>query len=143
MLNSCIIDSAHGAPPPFTTRRDFSVFRCSDCGLIMADVEYRPQIYERESYYSMKFKSREDIDKYWGFRWRHVLSTARRTAPKLALNQTGFAPVHYETLSTYMEWLWNVETETHLYRRFSSGDCVHWTWARITSSLPRRCRPSR
>ena len=246
MLDSCIIDSAHGTPTRFTRRRDIFVFRCSDCGLIMADVEYRPQIYERESYYSMKFKSKEDIDKYWGFRWRHVLNTARRTVPmrsvldvgagngyfvyvassefhmeatgleisqaeiefasrqlgvrlisqmlhehdrrdysavslfnvlehvpdplsllrqardhlapggvvlvttpnpsclrarakglknwgmidpphhmnlftkqglKLALNQTGFAPAHYETLSTYMEWLWNIDTETHLYRR--------------------------
>ena len=79
---ACIADAAHGPPPYFLTRDHVPVHRCERCGTIMALVEFEHAQYESDSYYSMKFRTREAIDRYWGMRWRHVLaSLGRRTPP--------------------------------------------------------------
>jgi 2-polyprenyl-3-methyl-5-hydroxy-6-metoxy-1,4-benzoquinol methylase len=46
----------------------------------MADVAFDHDVYEREGYYTLKFATREGVDRYWGFRWRHVLRTIVRVA---------------------------------------------------------------
>jgi 2-polyprenyl-3-methyl-5-hydroxy-6-metoxy-1,4-benzoquinol methylase len=39
----------------------------------MADLEFVHEQYESDSYYTIAFKTREEVDTHWGFRWRHVL----------------------------------------------------------------------
>lgn len=51
----------------------------------MADLEFTPEQYESDSYYTMAFKTKAEIEGEWGFRWRHILNTLQRytAAPKL------------------------------------------------------------
>jgi 2-polyprenyl-3-methyl-5-hydroxy-6-metoxy-1,4-benzoquinol methylase len=78
MIPTCVVDAAHGPPPYLLTRNEVRVHRCARCGTIMADVAFEHEQYESDAYYSMKFKTKDEIDRYWGMRWRHVLAAIRR-----------------------------------------------------------------
>lgn len=89
MIESCVSDVSHGKPVFLLTRHEVAVHRCPRCGTLMADTAYDPGIYEHEGYYSMKFRTLEEIDRYWGMRWRHVLRTLERVAHPTTLLDVG------------------------------------------------------
>lgn len=89
MISNCIADAAHGAPAYLLTRNGVPVHRCARCGTIMADVAFEHAQYESESYYSLRYRSRPEIDRYWGMRWRHVLRALRRRTPPGRLLDVG------------------------------------------------------
>ena len=51
----------------------------------MADLDFVAGQYEADSYYTMAFKAKADIEGEWGFRWRYILTALQRyaAAPKL------------------------------------------------------------
>lgn len=89
MIRTCVVNDAHGPPGYFLKRNGVDVLRCPRCKSLMADVPFDASQYERDEYYTMKFRTREDIERYWGFRWRHVLNALRTRATPSTLLDVG------------------------------------------------------
>jgi 2-polyprenyl-3-methyl-5-hydroxy-6-metoxy-1,4-benzoquinol methylase len=69
----CVLNKGHKQVRYFTKRNNINIYRCLDCGTIMADTEFVEQQHEEADYYSIKYKNIIQIDKYWGFRFRYIL----------------------------------------------------------------------
>jgi 2-polyprenyl-3-methyl-5-hydroxy-6-metoxy-1,4-benzoquinol methylase len=87
MIDRCIIDENHGSPRYFFRKNRIPVYICPTCGLIMADVGHHSHEYEDEDYYLVRFRTMQDIDGYWGYRWRHILGVIEeKTSPQSLLD---------------------------------------------------------
>jgi 2-polyprenyl-3-methyl-5-hydroxy-6-metoxy-1,4-benzoquinol methylase len=85
----CVIDDAHRGGRLAFVKGATDIYRCVDCGCIMADVEFQPDQYEAASYYTMRQRTKEDIDDEWGFRWRYILARISRMSRCASLLDVG------------------------------------------------------
>lgn len=74
---TCVVDASHSVDTHPFQKRGTDIYRCTDCGCIMADVRFDPTQYESSAYYTMIHKTVRDIDEEWGFRWNHILGGIR------------------------------------------------------------------
>jgi 2-polyprenyl-3-methyl-5-hydroxy-6-metoxy-1,4-benzoquinol methylase len=80
MIQQCVIDNRHSGIQWLFKKKDADIYRCTECGCIMADITFKHDQYESADYYTMSSQTKDEIDAEWGFRWRHILSKLRRTA---------------------------------------------------------------
>jgi 2-polyprenyl-3-methyl-5-hydroxy-6-metoxy-1,4-benzoquinol methylase len=78
MLQECVVRTEHAPPRRAFAKNGVDVYTCPTCGCIMADVDFVHDQYESDGYYTMAQKSTADIERHWGFRWRHILRTLQR-----------------------------------------------------------------
>lgn len=78
MITRCAAEMGHPAPVYSFVKKGVDIYLCPECGCIMADLDFVQEQYETDSYYTMEFRSLDDIDLEWGFRWRYILSVIRR-----------------------------------------------------------------
>jgi 2-polyprenyl-3-methyl-5-hydroxy-6-metoxy-1,4-benzoquinol methylase len=76
-MKSCVVDPQHRVGMPRFCKHGVDIYRCRDCGCIMADISFDHAQYESGSYYTLSRKTLADIDEEWGFRWRHILRRIR------------------------------------------------------------------
>jgi 2-polyprenyl-3-methyl-5-hydroxy-6-metoxy-1,4-benzoquinol methylase len=72
-MKSCVADPRHRVEMLPFRRNGVDIFRCRDCGCIMADIPFDHAQYEAKGYYTLSRKTLRDIDEEWGFRWRTIL----------------------------------------------------------------------
>ncbi len=90
MIASCVVSSEHGPPAPAFIKSGVRIYLCPVCGCIMADLkEFVHAQYEEESYYTMSFAGREQIEAQWGFRWRYVLRRLERYSERPRILDVG------------------------------------------------------
>ena len=82
MIRECVVGTEHAPPQRAFAKNGVDVYTCPTCGCIMADVEFTHDQYESDSYYTMSQKSVQDIERHWGFRWRHILQSLQRHIAK-------------------------------------------------------------
>jgi len=86
---SCVIDGAHRGGRLAFVKSSTNIYRCVDCGCIMADIEFQHAQYESELYYTMLHRTKEEIDYEWGFRWRYILERISRISRFASLLDVG------------------------------------------------------
>lgn len=89
MIHNCVVRAEHNPPRRAFVKRDVDIYECPTCGCIMADLEFVHDQYESDSYYTIAFKKKEEIEAHWGFRWRHILRRLLRYTHKPRLMDVG------------------------------------------------------
>jgi 2-polyprenyl-3-methyl-5-hydroxy-6-metoxy-1,4-benzoquinol methylase len=70
----CPINNNHLRVKFLFLKNGFNIYKCYDCGTIMADVQYVMDQYEKDDYYTIKYEKLSEIDRFWGFRFRYILN---------------------------------------------------------------------
>lgn len=73
-MKSCVVDVNHSSPQKQFIKKGTGIYRCPDCGCLMADINFDQDQYEANTYYTMTHKTKEGIENEWGFRWRYILN---------------------------------------------------------------------
>jgi 2-polyprenyl-3-methyl-5-hydroxy-6-metoxy-1,4-benzoquinol methylase len=73
-MKTCVVDSGHRLDPSTFRKKGADIYRCRDCGCIMADIAFEHAQYESDNYYTLARKTLASIDYEWGFRWRYILN---------------------------------------------------------------------
>ncbi len=89
MIQGCVVRTEHAPPQRAFVKNGVDIYTCPTCGCIMADVEFVHDQYENDGYYTMSQKTTADIERHWGFRWRHVLQTLQRHVAKPSVLDVG------------------------------------------------------
>lgn len=88
-MKLCPIEKNHQLSQKLFTKNSTDIYKCLDCGTIIADIEFYHDQYEEESYYTMNQKTKEGVDIEWGFRWRYILSKIVQTSNPGSLLDVG------------------------------------------------------
>lgn len=70
----CPISSSHEKLKYLFDKNNTSIYRCKNCGLYVANIEWDQAQYEEDSYYTMTYGSVNKILEEWGFRWNYILT---------------------------------------------------------------------
>jgi SAM-dependent methyltransferase len=98
-MKSCVVAPAHQVDRAGFRRHGVDIYRCHDCGCIMADIPFDHAQYESGSYYTLARKTLADIDEEWGFRWRTVLRWIRRSGDIATLLDVGAGNGYFVALA--------------------------------------------
>jgi 2-polyprenyl-3-methyl-5-hydroxy-6-metoxy-1,4-benzoquinol methylase len=98
-MTPCVADPQHRVDLLGFRRNGVDIYRCRDCGCIMADIPFDHAQYEAESYYTLSRKTLDDIDEEWGFRWRTILGWIRRSGPSTSLLDVGAGNGYFVALA--------------------------------------------
>jgi 2-polyprenyl-3-methyl-5-hydroxy-6-metoxy-1,4-benzoquinol methylase len=98
-MKSCVADPQHRVDMLGFRRNGADIYRCRDCGCIMADIPFDHAQYEAESYYTLSRKTLADIDEEWGFRWRTILGWIRRSGAWTSLLDVGAGNGYFVALA--------------------------------------------
>lgn len=78
MIEACVVNPVHRAPRHAFVKSGVDIYACPTCACLMADLKFVPEQYEEESYYTMSFADKAEIESEWGFRWRYILGRLKR-----------------------------------------------------------------
>jgi 2-polyprenyl-3-methyl-5-hydroxy-6-metoxy-1,4-benzoquinol methylase len=70
----CTVNASHRLEDKAFEKKGATIYRCGECGCIMADIVFQHEQYEHSNYYTLRRKTVAEIDEEWGFRWRYILS---------------------------------------------------------------------
>jgi 2-polyprenyl-3-methyl-5-hydroxy-6-metoxy-1,4-benzoquinol methylase len=88
-MKACVVNPGHCLDHRSFRKQGADIYRCRDCGCIMADIEFVHQQYESGSYYTLAQKTIDSIDGEWGFRWRYILNQLVRRGQVASLLDVG------------------------------------------------------
>lgn len=88
-MKACVVNPSHHLDPRSLIKQGTPIFRCAQCGCIMADIGFDHGQYESGNYYTLKRKTLADIDEEWGFRWRYILRRIAATGHPASLLDVG------------------------------------------------------
>jgi 2-polyprenyl-3-methyl-5-hydroxy-6-metoxy-1,4-benzoquinol methylase len=99
MIEHCVVDSRHGVPVSAFTKRGFQIYVCPGCGCIMGDLDFVPEQYEHEDYYTIASRNKEDVELEWGFRWRYILRRLSSILPEPRILDVGAGNGYFVSLA--------------------------------------------
>jgi len=89
MLHACVIRADHAPPTRLFVKNAVEIYSCPTCGCVMADMDFVHDQYESDSYYTIAFRTQEEIELEWGFRWRYILQRILRRIERPRLLEVG------------------------------------------------------
>ncbi|QGZ39934.1 methyltransferase family protein [Pseudoduganella flava] len=98
-MKTCVVDSKHRMQGKVFLKNGVDIYRCGDCGCIMADIDFNHEQYESNEYYTMSYRTLESIDKVWGFRWRYVLDKIVKSGNVASLLDVGAGNGYFVSLA--------------------------------------------
>lgn len=98
-MKNCVIDASHHVDANPFRKRGTDIYRCKDCGCIMADVVFDAAQYESGNYYTLIHKTVDDIDKEWGFRWHYILNRIQASGNPVSLLDVGAGNGYFVALA--------------------------------------------
>ncbi|MBT8441373.1 MAG: class I SAM-dependent methyltransferase, partial [Gammaproteobacteria bacterium] len=73
LAKTCLISACRKPASRVFEKSGAEIFVCTGCGCIMASVDYDPDQYESDDYYTMASNDVRDMETRWGFRSRYIL----------------------------------------------------------------------
>lgn len=98
-MKTCVVNAKHSLIPKNFLKNGADIYRCNDCGCIMADIDFDHGQYESGDYYTLAHKSLEDINNEWGFRWRYILGKIVRNSQASTLLDVGAGNGYFVSLA--------------------------------------------
>lgn len=98
-MHTCVVNPNHRSVDKTFRKCGTDIYRCRDCGCIMADVDFHPEQYESSDYYTLSHKTLQDIEDVWGFRWRYILNHIVRGSDSLSLLDVGAGNGYFVALA--------------------------------------------
>ena len=99
-MKTCVVNSNHSLDKKTFRKKGANIYRCRDCGCIMADIAFEHEQYESSSYYTLSRKTIDDIDNEWGFRWRYILNRIIQSGDSSSLLDVGAGNVYFVSLAS-------------------------------------------
>lgn len=72
-MKTCTVNATHTLDDKTFEKKGATIYRCRDCGCLMADIDFHHAQYESGDYYTLLRKTQAEVDEEWGFRWRYIL----------------------------------------------------------------------
>jgi 2-polyprenyl-3-methyl-5-hydroxy-6-metoxy-1,4-benzoquinol methylase len=99
MMHGCVVNSRHRLDDKVFRKQGADIYRCRDCGCIMADNGFQHAQYESGHYYTLARKTLAEIDEEWGFRWRYILRRIDNRVETLSLLDVGAGNGYFVALA--------------------------------------------
>jgi 2-polyprenyl-3-methyl-5-hydroxy-6-metoxy-1,4-benzoquinol methylase len=98
-MKTCVVNADHRLDQKSFRKNGADIYRCGDCGCIMADIAFEHAQYESGNYYTLSRKTLASIDYEWGFRWRYILNKIARLGHFSSLLDIGAGNGYFVSLA--------------------------------------------
>jgi 2-polyprenyl-3-methyl-5-hydroxy-6-metoxy-1,4-benzoquinol methylase len=98
-MKTCVVDPERHLTEKVFRKQGADIYRCQDCGCIMADITFEHAQYESEGYYTLSRKTLGAIEEEWGFRWRYILNAIKQAGDVSTLLDVGAGNGYFVALA--------------------------------------------